>query len=135
MISITPVKEQTPNEYDEFFKQERDKEELFEEPWVKEHGYFLELDGKQLGFFVLYPINESKVWLRRLVMREQTNPAILILAFDWVAEKAMEQNYNELYVHVQDENTAPLLEMNRFKPAYEVPMQNPSGVDWFMKEL
>ncbi|SEQ92098.1 hypothetical protein SAMN05216362_13422 [Piscibacillus halophilus] len=134
MINITPVKEQKTKEYDSFFKQEKDKE-LFNEPWVKEHGYFLELDGQQLGFFVLYPINDKKVWLRRLVMSEQTNPALLIMVFDWVSEKARAQKYKELFVHVQEASTSPLLEMNGFKETYEAPVHDPKDVDWFIKEL
>ncbi|MGP4072328.1 hypothetical protein ACTWQB_07210 [Piscibacillus sp. B03] len=134
MVNITPVKEQEPKDYDSLFKQEKDKE-LFKESWVKEHGYFLELDGQQLGFFVLYPINDKKVWLRRLVMSEQTNPAMLIMVFDWVSEKARSQKFKELYVHVQDSSTSPLLEMNRFKETYEAPVHDPSDVDWFVKEL
>lgn len=134
MVNITPVKEQAPQDYDSFFKQEKDKE-LFKESWVKEHGYFLELDGQQLGFFVLYPINDKKVWLRRLVMSEQTNPAMLIMVFDWVSEKARSQKFKELYVHVQDSSTSPLLEMNSFKETYEAPVHDPSDVDWFVKEL
>ncbi|WP_054754789.1 hypothetical protein [Piscibacillus salipiscarius] len=49
MVNITPVKEQSPKDYDTFFKKAKDQE-LFNESWVKEHGYFLELDGQQLGF-------------------------------------------------------------------------------------
>ncbi|RPF54095.1 hypothetical protein [Aquisalibacillus elongatus] len=135
MITITPVKEQTKEDYDSFFKQEQDKEKLFNETWVQEHGYFLELDGQQLGFFVLYPINDKKVWLRRLVMSEQTNPALLIMVFDWISEKAKAQKFKELYVHVQDSSTSPLLEMNRFNETYEPPVHDPKDVDWFMKEL
>ncbi|TFB19242.1 hypothetical protein E3U55_11030 [Filobacillus milosensis] len=135
MITITPVKEQTKEDYDSFFKQEKDKEELFNEPWVKDHGYFLELDGKHLGFFVLYPINDKKVWLRRLVMSEQTNPAILVMVFDWVAEKAKDQKFKELFVHVQDSSTSPLLQMNRFEETFEPPVHEPSDVDWFIRHL
>ncbi|MFD2638548.1 hypothetical protein [Piscibacillus salipiscarius] len=134
MVNITPVKEQSPKDYDTFFKKAKDQE-LFNESWVKEHGYFLELDGQQLGFFVLYPINDKKVWLRRLVMSEQTNPAMLIMVFDWIAEKARSEKYKELFVHVQDAKTSPLLEMNQFKETFEPPVHDPSDVDWFVKEL
>ncbi|WP_054754788.1 hypothetical protein [Piscibacillus salipiscarius] len=68
-------------------------------------------------------------------MSEQTNPAMLIMVFDWIAEKARSEKYKELFVHVQDAKTSPLLEMNQFKETFEPPVHDPSDVDWFVKEL
>ncbi|MGM8215005.1 hypothetical protein ACLIA0_05440 [Bacillaceae bacterium W0354] len=135
MITIKSVNEQPRDEFIQFFQQEESPFDPVKEPWAEEYGYFIEVEQEKIGYFVLYPLDNGQAWLRRLVMREQTNPAIFILVFDWISEKASLLGYDELYVHVQDQSKAVLLEMNHFKQIYEPPTDENMDSDWFMKEL
>jgi|SRR5690625_2795571 len=135
MITIKSVHEKPRNEFAQFFHEEKTGKEPLMEPWAEEHGFFIEVEHEIIGFFVLYPLHNGKVWLRKLIMSEKTNPAIFILVFDWISEQAKKLHFDELYVHVQDQSKSVLLEMNHFKQILEPPIDAEPHYDWYKKSL
>ncbi|MET3684153.1 hypothetical protein ABID56_002279 [Alkalibacillus flavidus] len=89
--------------------------------WEQQYGYLLFVDDVAIAFFVLYPMSVEAVWLRRLWLHEQANPALLMMMFDWISDYAKTQSYNDLYTHLDDPTKHVLLEMNHFHLAEEVP--------------
>lgn len=135
MITIKSVHENPRDEFTQFFQEDESSIESLMESWAEEHGFFIEVEREKIGFFVLYPLHNGKVWLRKLIMREKTNPAIFILVFDWISEQAKKLHFDELYVHVQDESKSVLLEMNHFKQIYEPPIDAAPDYEWYKKSL
>lgn len=134
MVTIKSVNGESLEEFIEFFKQ-RESDHLIYEPWTEQYGYFIEVKDEKLGFFVLYPLNDGKVWLRRLVMNEKTKPFIFVLVFDWIAEKAKELGFSELYVHIHEETFSFLIELSHFKQTYEPPVNEFLDLDWYVRRL
>ncbi|WP_027965196.1 hypothetical protein [Halalkalibacillus halophilus] len=126
MLSIQPVNEMT---MDPFFKEHQ------QEKWAEEFGYYITLQEEVIGFFVLYPLEEG-AWLRRLLMKEQKNPALIVMAFDWVAEEAKQLGYMKLLTAITDPEKRLLLEMNNFKPGTEPSEADaPEAIQWYERQL
>ncbi|WP_188207617.1 hypothetical protein [Alkalibacillus aidingensis] len=135
MVNMIPINEVSELEYEQFFKDGQPGNQKPEEDWAHEYGYFIELEGEKIGFFVLYPV-EGGAWLRRLLMKEQANPALIILVFDWISEHALKHGYQKLYTHVDDSSKRVLLEMNHFQESNaEPPVDAEISGDWFEKKL
>ncbi|PKR77732.1 hypothetical protein CEY16_07315 [Halalkalibacillus sediminis] len=131
MVKISKAKEQSEAVIEEFFQTRVGKQET----WEHEYGYFLELEGERIGFFVLYPLEGGGCWLRRLMMCQGIKPAAYVMAFDWAAEKATSLGYESIYVHARTEEAVPLLEMNRFKQTENPGVDMEDEVDWYMRRL
>ncbi|GAA0468768.1 hypothetical protein [Alkalibacillus silvisoli] len=135
MIKIKHINEVSELEYEQFFKDGHAKDQKPEEDWAHEHGHFLELEGEKIGFFVLYPV-DGGAWLRKLLMKEQANPALIIMTFEWISEHALKLGYEKLYTHLDDPNKRVLLEMNHFKESKEEPYVDANIYgEWFEKLL
>ncbi|MDQ0352726.1 hypothetical protein J2R98_002577 [Alkalibacillus filiformis] len=135
MIKVVHMNDVSELEYEQFFKEGHAKDQKPQEDWAKEYGYFLELEGQRIGYFVLYPVKNG-VWLRKLLMKEQANPALIIMTFEWISEYAQRVGHEKLFAHVDDPNRETLFEMNHFKKISQSPYPevNLDG-NWFEKLL
>ncbi|MDQ0160592.1 hypothetical protein [Alkalibacillus salilacus] len=132
MMTIEPIQDVSEDVLNHFFTEEQKPTHQ----WEWDYGYLTLIDNEAIAFFVLDPVSQEDAWLRRLWVKGGSNPALMLMMFEWIGDYAVKANFHNLYTHLDDPSKQVLLEMNQFKPSVEAPVENKEKRGhWYVKSL
>ncbi|MBB6453936.1 hypothetical protein HNQ94_002387 [Salirhabdus euzebyi] len=106
MLTVVQARDTNLATLESFFGEQwpnqKGKQDLFQ------YGRFIEWDNDKKGFFALVPCGNSEAQLRTLYFKEEMNPAMIMLAIDWVKKEAERERFKRIVVLSHNSSTDTL---------------------------